>query len=284
MLVVHSEAHHRHAPRTFLVRGTLQQSAEQPERAERLIKAAKSGGHRIVAPGALPPGAVEAVHSADYLEFLRDGPTAWAAMPGASPEIIPNVHPNRHMAAYPTGIIGRAGYHQADTACPIAPGTYEAALAAAACAVHATRAVLDGDDVPAVRVAYALCRPPGHHAYADMAGGFCYLNNVAIAAEIARQSHPRVAILDIDVHHGNGTQGIFYARPDVLFVSLHADPGNYYPYFAGFADEQGAGAGRGANLNLPLPHGTGDDGFLPAIDRGLAAIRSFAPGMIFVSL
>ena len=284
MLVVHSEAHRRHAPRQFLVRGALQPSAEQPERADRLVAAARRGGHEVVAPGALPAGAIEAVHGAAYLGFLRDGPAAWAALPGAAPEIMPNIHPNRHMAGRPTGIVGLAGQHQADTACPVGAGTYDAACAAAACAAHAAAAVLEGSRSGGARVAYALCRPPGHHAYADMAGGFCYLNNVAIAAELARKTHSRVAILDIDVHHGNGTQGIFYDRPDVLFVSLHADPSSYYPFFAGYADERGTGGGIGANLNLPLPHGTGDDVYLDALGRGFAAIRSFAPGLLLVSL
>jgi acetoin utilization deacetylase AcuC-like enzyme len=134
------------------------------------------------------------------------------------------------------------------------------------------------------RVAYALCRPPGHHAFADMAGGFCYLNNVAIAAELARARHARVAILDVDVHAGNGTQGIFYERPDVFFVSLHGDPSGFYPFFAGYADERGRGAGEGATLNLPLPHGTGDTGFLAALERGLDAIRRVSPGFLLVSL
>jgi acetoin utilization deacetylase AcuC-like enzyme len=133
-------------------------------------------------------------------------------------------------------------------------------------------------------VAYGLCRPPGHHAYADMAGGFCYLNNVAIAAQFMRRERARVAIIDIDVHHGNGTQGIFYERPDVFFASLHADPGNYYPFFAGYAEERGAGAGRGANLNLPLAHGSGDAAFLAALDDALAAIAGFAPEALLVSL
>jgi acetoin utilization deacetylase AcuC-like enzyme len=279
MLVVHSEAHRRHAPRHFLVRGVMQDNAEQPERAERLLVAARTAGHTLALPDPLPEGAIKAVHSAGYLRFLRDGPAAWAALPGASAEIVPNVHPNRHMTGRPTGIVGIAGYHQADTACPIGPGTYEAACGAAACAAHATTAVVAG-----ARVAYALCRPPGHHAYADMAGGFCYLNNVAIAAELARKTHARIAILDIDVHHGNGTQGIFYDRPDVLFVSLHADPSRYYPFFAGYADERGTGAGIGATLNLPLPHGTGDAGYLDALLRGLDAIKRFAPGLLLVSL
>ncbi|HUA54092.1 MAG TPA: histone deacetylase family protein [Candidatus Sulfotelmatobacter sp.] len=279
MLIVHSETHRQHAPRYFLVRGAVQQNPEIPERAERLLAAVRGSSNVVVEPDGIRDDVLAAVHTDDYLAFLRDAPAAWAALTGAATEIVPNVHPNRYTTARPRGIVGRAGYHQADTSCPIGPGTFAAACAAAACAVHATRAVLGG-----ARVAYALCRPPGHHAYADIAGGFCYLNNVAIAAALARTVHGRVAILDVDVHHGNGTQGIFYDRPDVLFVSVHADPSNYYPYFAGYADERGAGAGVGANLNLPLPHGTGDAGYLEALERGLDAIRRFAPGLVLVSL
>jgi acetoin utilization deacetylase AcuC-like enzyme len=279
MLIVHSEEHRQHAPRTFIVRGALQQNAEMPERVDRLLGAVQGAGHDVVAPDRIRNDVLAAVHTSEYLNFLRDGPAEWAKLPGAAPEIVPNVHPNRHMTALPRGIVARAGHYQADTSCPIGPGTMAAATAAAACAAHATGAVLDG-----ARVAYALCRPPGHHAYADMAGGFCYLNNVAIAAEMARKVHQRVAILDVDVHHGNGTQGIFYDRADVLFVSLHGDPSSFYPFFAGYADERGSGAGAGKNLNLPLAHGTADAGFLDALEQGLAAIRAHDPGLVLVSL
>ena len=134
------------------------------------------------------------------------------------------------------------------------------------------------------REAYALCRPPGHHAYADMAGGFCFLNNTAIAAQRLRSKHQRVAVLDVDVHHGNGTQGIFFERDDVLTVSIHADPDNYYPYFWGHAHETGVGKGHGFNLNLPLPLGSGDAPWLAAGDKALARIREFAPTALVVAL
>jgi len=134
------------------------------------------------------------------------------------------------------------------------------------------------------REAYALCRPPGHHAYADMAGGFCFLNNTAIAAQRLRTRHARVAILDVDVHHGNGTQGIFWERDDVLTVSIHADPADYYPYFWGHAHESGTGAGAGFNLNLPLPMGSGDAAWLAAGETALARVRAFAPDALVVAL
>ncbi len=145
--------------------------------------------------------------------------------------------------------------------------------------MHAARLVRDGADA-----AYALCRPPGHHAYADMAGGFCFLNNTAIAAQDLVATGRRVAILDVDVHHGNGTQGIFYRRADVLTVSLHADPLRFYPFFWGYAAERGEGEGLGANLNIPLPRGTGDAAYLEALARAMRRIRAFAPDALVVAL
>ncbi len=279
MHVVYSDAHRRHDPRHFLVRGRQMASPEVPQRADVLLAAAKAGGHAIVAPDDFGPGPRAAVHTRAYLAFLESVHARWRELDGAAEEVVPNVHPNAHMRAYPQGIVGQAGWHMADTACPIGAGTFAAACAAADCAVHAAELVLDG--APA---AYALARPPGHHAFADMAGGFCFLNNVAIAARHMAARLGRVAIVDVDVHHGNGTQGIFYDADDVLFVSLHAEPSNFYPFFAGYADEVGEGAGAGCNLNLPLAHGSGDDVFLAALDRGVAAVREHVPGALLVSL
>jgi acetoin utilization deacetylase AcuC-like enzyme len=146
-------------------------------------------------------------------------------------------------------------------------------------ATTAAEMVLDREDA-----VYALCRPPGHHAYRDLAGGFCFLNNSAIAAAHLRQKHERVAILDVDVHHGNGTQGIFYERPDVLTASIHADPAFYYPHVWGYAHERGAGTGLGANFNIPLPLKTGDDGYMHALKVAAKRIEAFAPGALVVAL
>ena len=132
--------------------------------------------------------------------------------------------------------------------------------------------------------AYALCRPPGHHAFSDLAGGFCFLNNAAIAAEALRARGLRPSILDVDVHHGNGTQGIFYRSGDVLTVSIHADPARFYPFFWGHAQERGEGNGLGANLNLPLPRGTDDTGFHRALDKALERVTSFGADVIVVAL
>ena len=280
MKTVYSEQHARHDPQTFFMRGSRQpRSAEQPERATLLLAAARAAGHDVLAPKSCGAAPAAAVHTPEYLDFLQTASREWAKLPGASEEVIPNVHPARYAATYPKILVGRAGWHQADLACPIGPHTWEAALAATEVAVTAADLVLEGE-----RQAYALCRPPGHHAYADMAGGFCFLNNTAIAAERLRARHPRVAILDVDVHHGNGTQGIFWERADVLTVSIHADPNFYYPYFWGHAHETGAGAGVGFNLNLPQPLGAPDAPWLAAGDTAIARIRDFAPTALVVAL
>ena len=167
----------------------------------------------------------------------------------------------------------------ADTSCPISAETYDSSCWSAWTAVAAAEAVEAG-----ASSAYALCRPPGHHAFADVAGGFCFFNNSAIAAQRLRKPADRVAILDVDLHHGNGTQGVFYRRADVLTVSIHADPVRFYPFFWGYADERGEGAGLGYNLNLPLARKSGDDVFLEALAAGIRRIEAFAPDALVVAL
>ncbi|WP_083097559.1 histone deacetylase family protein, partial [Pseudophaeobacter leonis] len=169
--------------------------------------------------------------------------------------------------------------HQADTACPIAQGTWEASYWSAQSAISGADLLLGG-----TRSAYVLARPPGHHAFADMAGGFCFLNNSAIAAERLRAAGLRPAIVDVDVHHGNGTQGIFYGRDDVLTVSMHADPDRFYPFFWGHAQERGEGRGLGYNLNLPLVRGTDDAGFLKALDVALERVALYGADVLVVAL
>jgi acetoin utilization deacetylase AcuC-like enzyme len=274
---VYSELHRSHDPQFFLVRGVVKRTTEQPERADRLLAGLAAGKHELVAPKMFGQGPRTRVHSPEYLDFLSSAWAAWSALGDAGPEMIANVHPVRHAATYPTHIVGRLGWHTADTACPVGPGTWAAACAATD--VAAAQLVSDGEDA-----VYALCRPPGHHAFRDVAGGFCFLNNSAVAAAHLRLRHERVAILDVDVHHGNGTQGIFYERSDVLTVSIHADPAFYYPYVWGYAHERGEGAGLGANLNIPLPLGTGDDGYLAALEVAARNIRAFAPGALVVAL
>ncbi|HZP99774.1 MAG TPA: histone deacetylase family protein [Reyranella sp.] len=280
MRIIYSDKHAHHDPQTFFMRGTkMPRSSEQPERATRLLSAATAAGHKVEAPKAFGIAPAATVHTPEYLDFLQIASREWAKLPGASAEVIPNVHPARYPATYPKILVGRAGWHQADLACPIGPHTWDAALVASELAATAADAVLAGE-----RQIYALCRPPGHHAYADMAGGFCFLNNTAIAAQRLRSKHQRVAILDVDVHHGNGTQGIFYERDDVLTVSIHADPNFYYPYFWGHAHESGVSKGQGFNLNLPLPVGSPDGPWLEAGDKALKRIRDFQPTALVVAL
>lgn len=279
MLAVADDAHLAHQPAEIISRGRHVPHVEIARRAGELAAALKAGGHRIDAPTDHGVGPVAAVHDAGYLEFLETAWPRWQALPDPTPYVHPYAQPNRRMTGLPTGIQGQAGYYMATNSAPIAEGTWGAARVAADIALTAADAVIAG--APS---AYALCRPPGHHAFSDLAGGFCYLNNVAIAAEHMTARWPKVAILDVDVHHGNGTQGIFYDRGDVLFVSLHGDPADYFPFFAGYAEERGAGDGVGCNLNLPLAQGSGDAPFLERLDQGLAAIRAHAPGALLVSL
>jgi acetoin utilization deacetylase AcuC-like enzyme len=176
---------------------------------------------------------------------------------------------------------GLAGYYAMDGGAPITKGTWQAARGAVDCALTALERITQHRE----RAAFALCRPPGHHAGVDYLGGYCYLNNAAIAAQrLIDEGCRRVAVLDIDYHHGNGTQQIFYDRADVLFVSLHGDPLFEYPYFLGHADERGTGKGHGYNINLPMPWGTDYGLWAQALDSGCKAIESFAPDVLVVSL
>jgi acetoin utilization deacetylase AcuC-like enzyme len=181
----------------------------------------------------------------------------------------------------PTAVHAAAGRYCYDTMTLVGPGTWTAARAAVDVTLTAVDAVIGG-----AAVAYALVRPPGHHVTRSAYGGSCYLNNAAIAAEALREAgHERVAVVDLDAHHGNGTQALFYDRADVLYASLHVDPGaGWFPHYAGFADETGRGAGAGANLNVPLAPGTGDGPWLEAVDRLAEAVAAAGATALVVSL
>lgn len=280
MKLVFHEEQHRHDPKHFLSSGAPQPNPEVPERIDRLLAGARAAGLAAVTPADRGLSPIAAVHMPEYLQFLERIHERWMRIPGASAEVIPNIHPDRRDLAYPASAVGQAGYHMTDTSCPISTGTWSSAYWSAQTATHAADMLLSGEE----DAVYALCRPPGHHAFSDLAGGFCFLNNSAIAAQVLRKTHDRVAILDVDLHHGNGTQGIFYARSDVLTASIHADPVRFYPFFWGHVGERGEGAGLGYNLNLPLPRHTADDAFLGALDSALARIRVFAPGALVVAL
>lgn len=279
MKAIFDERQWHHDPKHFMANGKRLPCPEQPARIERLLAGAKAAQCEIEAPSDHGQGPIAALHSPEYLTFLRNIYTRWQRIPDAGEEVIPNIHPANRTDGYPRSAVGQAGFHQADTACPIGEGTWEAAYWSAQTALTAADLVAGGD-----LAAYALCRPPGHHAFGDLSGGFCFLNNSAIAAEHLRMKGLRPAILDVDVHHGNGTQGIFYARDDVLTVSIHADPVRFYPFFWGHAQERGEGRGLGYNLNLPLPRGTDDAAFLAALDTGLIRVADFGADVIVVAL
>lgn len=272
------ERQRAHDPKHFMANGALSPNPEVPARVTILKAGAEAAGCRFEAPKDHGLGPIAAVHSAEYLTFLRHAHKRWSRIEGASDEVIPNIHPASRTDSYPKSVLGQAGFHQADTSCPISSGTWEAAYWSAQTALSAAETVAAGQN------AYALCRPPGHHAFADLAGGFCFLNNAGIAAEALRLRGLRPAILDIDVHHGNGTQGMFYRRSDVLTVSIHADPIRFYPFYWGHAHERGEGQGLGYNLNLPLARGTGDADYMATLAQGLEAVESFGADVIIVAL
>ena len=272
-----------HVPRFFLQRGQVRSNFETPARAQALLAGCEAIGLEITAPAPASRAALEMVHASQYLDWLQSAAAEWGEMPDAGPEVVANMHPSPEMLLTggrpPASVIGRAGWFSADAACPIGVGTWEAIAAAAACALAAA------DETARNRDCYALCRPPGHHAYAARAGGHCYVNNAALAVErLISHGARRVAVLDIDSHHGNGTQGIFWTRDDVFFASVHGDPSGYYPWYVGHADELGGGTGVGFNRNFPLAAGTGDLGWLAALDAALRAIDKFGADALVVSL
>ena len=277
MVTVYSEHHRLHNTDQVQVEGHPFITEEVPARAEILLAAARQVGP-VIPPtdhGLLP---LLAVHDSDYVKFLR---SAYAESAAVSAEAAPGpvftwTFATRHTGRKPRSVRGLLGYYAFGWGSPILEGTWTAAYWSAQCALTAADLVRSGE-----RAAYALCRPPGHHAARDLYGGFCYLNNAAIAARYLQPG--KIAILDIDYHHGNGTQAIFYADPTVLYCSLHAHPDDDYPYYWGEADECGEGPGEGFNRPWPLAQGMGDAGYLAALDEALAAICMFDPTALVVS-
>ncbi|QYZ70741.1 histone deacetylase family protein [Neotabrizicola shimadae] len=279
MITVFDEGQRAHDPKFFLSSGAQYPCPEQPARVDALLSGIRRLGGPVVAPPDVGIEPIRAVHPDRYLTFLKTIHARWSRIEGASAEVIPNIHPATRTDGYPKSAVGQAGYHMTDTSCPISAETWDAAYRSAQSAIHAADLVLEGE-----RSVYALCRPPGHHAFAEMAGGFCYLNNSAIAAERLTAAGRKVAVLDVDLHHGNGTQGIFYDRGDVLTVSIHAHPERYYPFFWGYPGETGVGEGEGANLNLCLERGTGDEGFLAALGQGLERVGTWGANTLVLAL
>lgn len=282
MKIVFSEAQRLHHGRGELTDGHLMPVVEMPRRADMILERAREVGlGEVIAPEDHGRAPLEAVHASDYLDFLETAWSAWEAERGGARDALPLIWPVRSLRNLrPEHIDGQLGYYAMDAGTPITEHTWVSASASANTAVSGAALIAGGD-----RTAFALCRPPGHHAARDQLGGYCFLNNAAIAAQWLRdQGSGRVAVLDVDYHHGNGTQAIFDDRADVLFVSIHADPRQEFPYFLGHADERGSGAGEGYTLNLPLAWGSDWGTYATALDAACARIHDFAPDVLVLSL
>jgi acetoin utilization deacetylase AcuC-like enzyme len=286
MKTIYSDKHFGHADQGEFAGGMLVEAFEKPERAE-IIRA------RVISEGLgdiLPPDAHDLsiaarVHHPRFLEFLSEAWRDWAAAGRSHPCLpsfwrAPGMVDAANLDKEPLTIDGRLGFWSFDAGCAIVAGSWAAIKASHDVALTAAGLVAAGE-----RAAYALCRPPGHHAGSTFMGGYCFINNAAVAAEALRLAGAkRVAVYDVDYHHGNGTQEIFYRRGDVFVANLHADPRQEYPYYLGFADETGEGVGAGCNLNLPMPHGADFAAFDEALVAANRAIAAFDPDIVVVSL
>ncbi|MEO0494138.1 MAG: histone deacetylase family protein [Actinomycetota bacterium] len=281
MLVVRSELHHRHHS-LELDGTTIVRSWESPDRADHVDRALDAAGvHEIVEPRPADSALLAEIHDPDYVQFLAGAWDRWRAEGHTADGAMAFGWPARRFRdIQPVKLEAQLGYYSFAADCSITAGTWAAVHESVAIADTAAQLVLDG-----APVAFARCRPPGHHAMRDQFGGYCYLNNAALAAQRLRSGgHAEVAVLDVDYHHGNGTQDIFYERADVRVCSVHADPVEEFPYFLGHADEPGAAAGEGHNRNLPLPRGTEPDAWFAALGDGIAWLGQTAPSALVVSL
>ena len=287
MRVLYSLHHNLHHPQREFEASGFQEPFEHPGRAE-IIRQALAADERfeLAAPDEWGTDPIAQVHDPGLIAFLESAWSEFQAAHGPTHDVVPDMFAMAGLresmgpASEPASIDARLGWWAFETTTPITHGTYEAARSAVNVALSTWATVESGEPI-----AYGLCRPPGHHATRSLYGGYCFFNNAAVVAHrIASTTGSKVAILDVDYHHGNGTQQIFYERDDVLVVSLHADPSRAYPYFTGHADETGAGRGLGANLNLPLPAGLDDDGYLPMLESALESVMGFGPAALVVSL
>ncbi len=284
MHIVYSDAHYAHAPAHEFLDGKLIPYQESPRRAEMVLQAAQTAGlGDIIAPRDFGLDPILQIHDAGYVTWLQHIYADWVHSGGTATGAVADTFAMRGLPNRPQKARAALGYYSLDATTVHTAGTWAAAYQSAQCALTAAQLVVNG-----ASSAFALCRPPGHHAHADLCGGYCLLNNAAIVAHWLTQNgnlpNAKVAILDVDFHHGNGTQAIFYARSDVFFISLHADPERQYPYFAGAATERGSGAGLGYTLNYPLPAGIDDANYLAVLKQACAQINQFAPSYLVVSL
>ena len=285
MLTFFNLAHSLHAAPYEYFRGGQVPAFEKPERAEGVAEHLRQRGHVMRNADADAIEVMHQVHTQRYLKFLATAWQQWTALDPGNAELVPfpSVWPVRTLRddVEPDNFTAKLGLYSMDNGAPILAGTW-AAVKGGADAAHCAALAVARRDAPA---AFALTRPPGHHAGADFLGGYCFVNNAAVAAQtLLNQGAKRVAILDVDYHHGNGTQSIFYKRADVLFISIHGDPRTEYPFYLGHADETGQGAGAGFNFNLPLPPGSSVATWFAALEVALARIKAYSPDALVVSL
>jgi acetoin utilization deacetylase AcuC-like enzyme len=285
LLTFYNEHHAQHQGRFEIFRGELVPCVEKPERAGLVLaELERRGLGRIVTPQGVPLMSLERIHAPRYLHFLRNAWSEWIALDPANvdKDALPAAWPIRSLRddIEPQNLCARLGLYSMDAGTPLTSGTWTAAKTGADCAVNAAHALRLGE-----RASFALTRPPGHHAGADFFGGACFLNNAALAAQhLLDDGARRVAILDIDYHHGNGTQSIFYRRNDVLFVSIHGDPRTEYPFYLGHPDETGEAEGLSYNMNLPLAGGSTSAQWFAALEAACIKISKYAPEALVVSL
>ncbi len=284
MIAFFSPQHALHAPAHEFFRGELVPCFESPARADLVHKELVSRGHEIRTPADDSLEMLPLVHTQRYLSFIQSAWDQWLALdPGNTDrQPFPSVWPVRSLRGdvEPVNFTARLGLYSMDNGTPLVAGTWAAAKAAADAAASAAGLLAAG-----AGSAFCAMRPPGHHAGADFMGGYCFINNAAVAAQtLLVRGCRRVAVLDVDYHHGNGTQSIFYRRPDVLFVSIHGDPSTEFPFYLGHADETGEGPGHGFNTNLPLPAGTRPEEWFAALEAACARVERHRPDAIVVSL
>ena len=284
MITFHNPLHHLHAPVHEFFRGERVPCFEKPARADYVEARLTERSHALLAPDQDSSAVLARIHAPRYLQFLQTAWAQWLALDPANAQVqpFPSVWPVRTLRSdiEPDNFVARLGLYSMDNGTPLAAGSWQAAKAGADAAASAAARVAAG-----ARAAFCCTRPPGHHAGPDFMGGYCLLNNAAVAAQWLRdQGAARVAVLDVDYHHGNGTQSIFYDRADVLFVSIHGDPRTEYPFYLGHADETGEGSGAGCNLNLPLVAGSSVQAWFGALKQACVRICAYGAEALVVSL
>ena len=281
--MIYSDAHQKHAGAMEYVNGRMVPMFEKPERMDMVLKRLSEVGFGdLHPPESFGTAPILRVHEDGYVDFLQNAYARFREHGDEADFASGFVFAMRGLRQAPNpNVYAQFGYYTFDLSVPFVEGTWEAIEASSDVALTGRKALSERGE----RAVFSICRPPGHHAGPALAGGYCYVNNVAVAAQAFRDAGAKkVSILDVDYHHGNGTQAIFYDRDDVLFVSLHGDPDQEYPYFAGYAEETGSGAGEGYNVNYPMPWGTGWQPYAEALERGIARNRDYRPEVLLVSL